>query len=732
MSGSTRASGHAQRWLAALLLCAGSALAQDTPPKLIFQTDQVWSPRVNVGADMVLAYGLDDSLASRIADWRAHGYRVGFMTGVAWGHYPDYLDGRFDGATHWQETQQATGGELLLHTGRDTPYLVPTTSYQRYLDAGIVRALEAGADAVYLEEPEFWARAGWSDAFKQAWSAYYNAPWQPPDSSVQAQYMASRLKALLYREVITSACATVHDWARAHQRQVPCNVATHSLLNYAQWQIVSPENDLLSLDIDGFIGQVWTGTARAPNVYRGKQDQRTFETAFLEFGALQRLADAAGKPIWMLSDPVEDNPNHNWTDYQTNWQATVVASLLHPGSARYEILPWPNRIFDLDADYPLATGARATIPRDYQIVLQTVFDALGRMPAQDGAAPDWMHAGTPGIGVLTSNTLMFQRAPPNGSDPWLGDVHGLAMPLLMRGIPVTPVPMEASYLGPAPQRAFANYRVLLLSYHGQTSPSPAFDLALVDWVRHGGALVVIDDDGNPCRDAAPRGAGLPLPGATRAQLFAALGLPADASGTHRVGAGVVVALHAAPALLAQQASGADTVLQATRQAATAIGLHWSESPALVLRRGPYVIAAGLDDGDSEHATTTPLPGHYIDLFDPALALRTAPAIAAGEHRLLLDLDRIDVQQPTLLAASGRSSTLQVDGANVRFSLSGIAGRDGDHAVAALALPTSPRAVLVNGTPLPADAWSYADHVLRLRLPASAQALSIQIEITAAH
>lgn len=34
-----------------------------------------------------------------------------------------------------------------------------------------------GCDTIYMEEPEFWARAGYSDAFKEEWQAYYGFPW---------------------------------------------------------------------------------------------------------------------------------------------------------------------------------------------------------------------------------------------------------------------------------------------------------------------------------------------------------------------------------------------------------------------------------------------------------------------------------------------------------------------------------------------------------------------------
>ena len=60
-------------------------------------------------------------------------------------------------------------------------------------------------------------------------------------------------------------------------------VPTHSLINYSQWKIVSPESALIDLPtVDGYIAQIWTGTSREPNVFRGVRKERTFETAFDE------------------------------------------------------------------------------------------------------------------------------------------------------------------------------------------------------------------------------------------------------------------------------------------------------------------------------------------------------------------------------------------------------------------------------------------------------------------
>ena len=124
------------------------------------------------------------------------------------------------------------------------------------------------------------------------------------------------LKYYLYRRALKQ----VFDFVKAENartgRQVKCYVPTHSLINYAHWRIVSPESSLLEVGADGFIAQVWTGTARTPNVYRGEHSERTFETAFFEYGSMMDVVRAGGGTVWFLNDPIEDNPGHSWDDYK--------------------------------------------------------------------------------------------------------------------------------------------------------------------------------------------------------------------------------------------------------------------------------------------------------------------------------------------------------------------------------------------------------------------------------
>lgn len=182
---SFNAARHQPLVFAVAALRAAIAIAQtptDRPQaeqRLSFQAGAPWDPRINLNADVAMAYGIDKSLPKRLATWKAHGYIPQVMTGVAWGEYQDYIFGRWDGKSHLDEAQTMYNGDRIAH-GKDIYYMSPGIQYGKYLCVGVKRALDAGTTAVYLEEPEFWVRSGWSEGFKHEWQAYYHEPWVSP------------------------------------------------------------------------------------------------------------------------------------------------------------------------------------------------------------------------------------------------------------------------------------------------------------------------------------------------------------------------------------------------------------------------------------------------------------------------------------------------------------------------------------------------------------------------
>ena len=292
-----------------------------------FQTGQPWNPLWDIRADVAMAYGIGPTLPDRLKSYAQRGYIPEVMTGVSWGEYQDYLYGRFDGKNHEDAAQQRKNGEKISHGG-DVYYMVPEEPFGRFLSKGVKEAIDAGAQAIYLEEPEFWAGTGWEPNFRKEWQALYHEPWVDPDSSPDAQYKASKLKSFLYRRALAQVFDFVKQYGQEHGgKKIPCYVATHSLLNYSSWEIVNPGSSLLDVGCDGFIAQIWTGTAREPNRYEGVKKERTFETAFLEYGAMQNLARAIPDArMWYLNDPIEDNPNHPWSS-GPYWKRNLLLSI---------------------------------------------------------------------------------------------------------------------------------------------------------------------------------------------------------------------------------------------------------------------------------------------------------------------------------------------------------------------------------------------------------------------
>lgn len=701
---------------------AVQAFPQDpnqTEERTCFQTHQPWSEKGDLRSDVALVYGIDRSLPDRIQTWRDHGYRIHVMTGVSWGEYQDFLYGRFDGINHEDEAQTVSDGRKSSHGG-DVYYMCPSTNYGKFLCAGIQRALDAGTEAIHLEEPEFWVNASYGEGFKREWQSYYGEPWQDVRTSVDAQWRASKLKYFLYRRALQQVFDYVQDYNARSGRHVRCYVPTHSLLNYSHWCIVSSESSLARLKgCDGYIAQVWTGTSRTPNMYRGDLKERTFETAFLEYGAMQNLVRATGRGVWYLNDPIEDNPNHDWNDYQRNWECTLVASLFQPEVSQFEVAPWPERIFH--GSYPRSAKPedRKTIPGPYATELQTVMNALNDMKQN---RVEW-DSGTRGIGVLVSDSLMFERGDPKPSDPHMGHFYGLAMPLVKCGVPVTPVQLENVTV----PRYLDGLKVLLLTYQGMKPLSADVHSQLANWVKQGGVLVVCDDDSDPFNGVREwwntNGLSYHNP---REHLFEQLGFKpgATASGPTewRCGKGEVIWQRENPVHFAKQSGGADQLVSLVRDASKHAKLKWRETNYLLLRRGPYVIAAGMDE--SVAGDPKVLKGRFINLFDPKLAVQSSIRLEPNSHFFLRDLDATRVHQPEVLESACKSLVLKKDSKSISMAVEGVGETPG---VVLLSSAQTPQSITLDNKPLNDFDYSAKDGLLWIRFTNESRPRTLSVQ-----
>lgn len=706
----------------ALSTIAG-AQATSPPESTSFQVGPGYRPELDIASDMAVVYGTNGNFAERAQSWREQGYTISLMTGIAWGAYGSYY-GEGD-AFKKEEVQTAKDGHLFMHGNSTTVgYNVPTDSYVEYIKQYIDPALDYGVHAVFLEEPEFWANTGWSEAFKREWQKFYGEPWQEPDSSPDAQYRASKLKYELYFDALREVFAHVDARAREKGIDIECHVPTHSLVNYAQWRIVSPESHLIDIpELDGYIAQVWTGTARSHNAYQGVRKERTFETAYLEYAQMLAMVRPTGREVWFLADPVEDNPNRSWNDYKLNYECTIIASLMWPEVSRFEVMPWPDRIFQgtyPKVDMDSQSGDREGIPSDYATQLLTVINALNDMDQADVR----YETGTRGIGVVVSDTMMFQRAAPEPSDASLGSFYALALPLVKAGIPVEIAQLENT-IHPG---SLDRYKVLLLTYEHQKPLKPEYHAALDAWVRAGGCLLVIDDGSDPYHHVREWWNDQ---GKTDAKafddLFRRLAI-SDAARTapEPVENGFVRVVEERPRDLQESAEGAEKVRRWVRDMVEVRGESLETQVYLAVRRGPYLVASVLDETLAENPEVR-YTGQFIDLFDPDLPVLRERVLHANQRALLVDVDwmRREQRNPAVLAAAARIRDERLDQGVFRFTMRGPAGT---FARARVLLPVKPKQVTFVPDPGYEYSWDQDSMTFLVSGPNIAAPVTVSIEL----
>ncbi len=619
--------------------------------------------------DFVMVYGLNESAAERIDEYRKLGYVIHFMTGISWGAYTDYLYGEYDGINHWDEAQTDRFGNMILHEP-EVPYMCPSVQFADYLTQKLKPVVDAGVEAIHVEEPEFWDRAGYSEGFKREFEMYYKKPWSAPHESLDAWHKCAGLKQYLFTRTLDRVGSGIKTYAKQkYNKNLRFYVPTHSLLNYTQWKIISPEGKLADIPaVDGCIAQVWTGTSREKNWFNGEYKERTFETAYLEYGVMQELVNGTDRHMWFLHDPIEDNPIFDWNDYRKNYFCTVTASLLHSKINKYEICPWPNRVFG--GKYPKGSPDAIEIPDEYATVLNNNFNTLGTIENTE--------ANGLRVGILTGDSQLYQRTYPDccysktadeevgtvlrDSDELIKEIkakiidggsndnelmlrlmsssaftgfYSLALPLLKYGVAVRPVLIDnarkyAGYL--------ENYDVLLMSYEYLKPDYPDLNASLAQWVRAGGTLVYIGDGFDPYNGIESWWTGKYVSPA--AHLFEMLEVnPKDEKTVCSCGKGAVGIWNINPCVFSFSKENADLLRTFFREVIALGGKAVEYKNNLVLRRNEYIIAAVMD----ESISSAPLEfkGLFADMYSPDFKICEVKRVLPGENTVLLDFDKIN-------------------------------------------------------------------------------------------
>ncbi len=416
--------------------------------------------------------GVSEALAvQRFGGWRTAGYRaaVGLSLGLDAGAL--YSSGAVDGMAHPGEV--VTDGAGLPIGAADRPWVFPTAGWIAFLKSQARRAVDQGAEAIWLDDIRLPLAGSQSLAFRAAWETELKTPWRSPESSPADYFRSSRLKCDLLLRGADDLVRATRDYARERGRTIEFLLPLASPLDGADQGFLAPVAGLSRLAVDGIVGRISApsvGTPTGPTAFEAGWAQSTYFANLVEELPTRRLYFAPAVPA--AAKPGEAP--------STSWRDALVASLLAARANGYAAVPSER------ATAPAVPGALdpqtpSALPEGLPALLPALRDVSGVRNLQ------WI-GGTRGVGVLTLETLPWQMGGPQGSHPrshW-----GLLLPLLRRGIAAELVPMERV----AEPQFLSRFKVLLLSYEMQKPLFREANEALAKWVQAGGALVVLGGD----------------------------------------------------------------------------------------------------------------------------------------------------------------------------------------------------------------------------------------------
>ena len=684
--------------------------------KTIFQTNRAYEPRLAIAADGVIVHRHGQPFERAVKSWQQNGFAVGRMFFADSDAANVYWTGKWDGTPHPDEVERDRTGEVVKCAGV-RPYMLPTEGWIQYLEEMTDKSLAGGAAAILPEEPLAHVFTGYEESFKRLWENRYDEPWQPQHASAKARFLTAQLKNELYLKLEERLFQRTEHFEKSVSKDVAFVLPIHSLYSNIAAQLVAPLGTSANLPgIDGYIGQIWTGPVNWALGCYDSPRKSFFASAYVLYDYFTQLTVESDKKLWLLVDPVEDNPDHKWSEFAEWYKHCIAAMLLMDDVDSYEIMPWPDRIF-LPGH---ATGGGTPAPEDYRITILAVTQVLQEITTGGTWISENRPLGYKGattrsrIGIAISDTLMWQQL----KHPRLQGVYSMLLPLVERGIPVSSFIMERV----EEQAYLSRFNIIVLSYESFKPVSASMNIALARWVRSGGALIVLGKDGDEldrCEDFWWHDAGFNSP---LHHLLAQLESRGKPNADWELGAGCVVRNDISPSEFANPNVVEERYLPLLDTALKKAGQSTISTPnSFVMRRGPFIIAHAESD-------SIRLSGQFIDIFDPNLNLCDAVQLAPGQSGLYRDVaDKINGDRSGLLHTTHRLTSQEYKDGILRFSVRGPAETP---AVASVYVPDSQRPQVTatgsNGEPVKINMQKHGD-IVSLKFPNNPGGVTIKIQ-----
>ena len=615
--------------------------------KTIFQTAEYYDAKIGIAADGVIVHRHCDVasvLAPSIKSWNDKGPMVGVMFFADSDGANEYWTGKWDGTPHPDDREFKANGEVVMCEHR--PYMVPTKGWTEHLIEKVKVSLECKAKAIMPEEPLAHTFAGYSESFKKIWKEYYGFDWMPESSSAFAHFLTGELKAILYLNLEKELLKTTKKINPDADFIIPI----HSIFGNISSMLTAPLGMSVGTEgVDGYIGQIWTGPIRWAMANYNSEEKSFFASAFALYDYFTQITVKTDKKLWLLVDPVEDDPNHSWNEFAEWYEHSVAAMLMMSGINTYEIMPWPDRMFLPGHE----TGGGTPAPEDFRMRVLSITQVLqdiekgGEWLAADGSPCEMSNA----IAIAIADSAMYQK---RESDKLQG-LYGMFMPLISQGIPVKSFVLER-----ATDKNYADiYKVIILNYEEFKPVKEEMNLALAEWVKRGGTLIIFGESLDELDNE-------------KSFWWHKLGFASPtehlvAQFSDGVGAGKVISEKISTANFANVNVANERFLPIVRAAIKFSGVADDLfTPGMFcMRRGDYIIAHSLKKD-------IVIDGKFINIFNPTLPIVDKIHLTPGQSGLYKDVSKIieTSDHPTVLQTTHRLISQKVENSILKFTVKG--------------------------------------------------------------